>query len=217
MARDGYRIFDSDTHVGPDALILARYLSEAEKYRLQEWEKFKSVDRNGRETYTRGQRRYRRRLGMAEPDEAPAGYMAGFTGVKRTREPSPLVDADPSERIKDMDHEGVDVNLTLPSGWFGTWTAGDDVALEMAMYRAYHRWMADYCGAHPNRLGGVILAGARDIDGALAEIRRWGRANWAWGLMVYAPAGMPLDHRHWSLSMPQPLSSTSPSCCTLSR
>jgi hypothetical protein len=24
----------------------------------------------------------------AEPDEAPSGYMAGFTGVKRTREPS---------------------------------------------------------------------------------------------------------------------------------
>jgi hypothetical protein len=39
-----------------------------------------------------------------------------------------------------------------------------------------------------------ILAGARDIDGALAEIRRWGRSSWAWGLMVYAPVGMPLDH-----------------------
>ena len=177
MARDGYRIFDSDTHVGPDARILAGYLSEAEKDRLRGWEAYKSQDRSGHETYTKGQRRYRRRLGTAEPDEAPSGYMAGFTGVKRTREPSPLVDADPGERIKDMDHEGVDVNLTLPSGWFGTWTAGDDVALEMAMYRAYHRWMADYCGAYPNRLGGVILAGARDIDGALAEIRRWGQAK----------------------------------------
>jgi hypothetical protein len=40
MARGGFRIFDSDTHVGPDARILARYLSEAEKDRLQEWEKF---------------------------------------------------------------------------------------------------------------------------------------------------------------------------------
>jgi hypothetical protein len=163
MARDGYRIFDSDTHVGPDAGILASYLSDAEKDRLRGWEAYKSQDRSGHVTYTKGQRRYRRRLGMAEPDEAPGGYMAGFTGVKRTREPSPLVDADPGERIKDMDHEGVDVNLTLPSGWFGTWTAGDDVALELAMYRAYHRWMADYCGAYPNRLGGVILAGARDI------------------------------------------------------
>jgi hypothetical protein len=35
MARDGYRIFDSDTHVGPDARILAGYLSEAEKDRLR--------------------------------------------------------------------------------------------------------------------------------------------------------------------------------------
>ena len=59
----------------------------------------------------------------------------------------------PAERIKDMDFEGVDVNLTLPSGWFGTWTAGDDVALEMGMYRAYHRWMEDYCGAYPDAPG----------------------------------------------------------------
>ena len=194
MARDGYRIFDSDTHVGPDARILAAYLSEAERDQLRGWEAYKSTDRHGRETYTKGQRRYRRRLGMAIADEAPGGYMAGFTGVKRMRNPSPDVDADPQERIKDMDHEGVDVNLTLPSGWFGTWTASDDVALEMAMYRAYHRWMADYCGAYPSRLGGVILAGARDIEGALAQIRRCGRARWAWGMMVYAPAGMPLDH-----------------------
>ena len=105
MARDGFKIFDSDTHVGPDARIVARYLSAAEKDRLRDWEAYKSRDRTGHETYTRGQRRYRRRLGMAELDQAPAGYMAGFTGVRRSRQPSPLVDDDPAERIKDMDHE----------------------------------------------------------------------------------------------------------------
>jgi uncharacterized protein len=194
MARDGYRIFDSDTHVGPDARILSAYLSTAEKDRLAGWAEYESRDRYGHVTYTRGQRRYSRRLGDAEPDTAPAGYMAGFTGVKRIRDPSPQVDADPAARIADMDLEGVDVNLTLPSGWFGTWSAGDDIALEMAMYRAYHRWMEDYCGVFPYRLGGVILAGARDIDGGLAEIRRWGKSGWAWGMMVYAPVGMPLDH-----------------------
>ena len=61
MARVGYRIFDSDTHVGPDARILAGYLSEAERDRLRGWEAHKSRDRNGHETYTKGQRRYRRR------------------------------------------------------------------------------------------------------------------------------------------------------------
>jgi predicted TIM-barrel fold metal-dependent hydrolase len=194
MARDGYRIFDSDTHVGPDAAILDRYLSRAETDRLAGWEQYRATGRNGQVTYTKGQRRYRRKLGAATPDDTPGGYMAGFTGVARERQPSPLVDVDPAARIADMDYEGVDVNLTLPSGWFGTWTAGDDVPLEMAMYRAYHRWMSDYCGAYPQRLGGVILAGSRDVAGSLAEIRQWGGAGWAWGVMVYAPAGVPLDH-----------------------
>jgi predicted TIM-barrel fold metal-dependent hydrolase len=62
------------------------------------------------------------------------------------------------------------------------------------MYRVYHRWMADYCGAFPDRLGGVILASARDVAGSLDEMRRWSTSRWAWGVMVYAPAGMPLDH-----------------------
>ena len=134
---------------------------------MRGWAAGPSVDRHGRETYTKGQRRYRRRLGTAEPDQAPAGYMAGFTGVRRTREPSPLVDADPIERIKDMDFEGVDVNLTLPSGWFGCWTTVDDTNLELAMYRAYNRWMADYCAAYPEpaRPGSILVSAPEDIEG----------------------------------------------------
>ena len=99
MARNGYRIFDADTHVGPDAAILSTYLSAAEKDRLAGWAEYQSQDRHGKITYTKGQRRYRRRLGDAEPDTTPAGYMAGFTGVTRTREPSPQVDADPAARM----------------------------------------------------------------------------------------------------------------------
>jgi hypothetical protein len=73
MAREGYRIFDSDTHVGPDAAILSRYLSAADKDRLAGWAEYESRDRYGHVTYTKGQRRYRRRLGDAVADAAPAG------------------------------------------------------------------------------------------------------------------------------------------------
>ena len=72
------------------------------------------------------------------------------------------------------DTQPVDVNLMLPSGWFGTFTSGADIALEMAMYRAYHQWMEDYCKPFPERLGGVILCCARDVQGSLAEIAKWG-------------------------------------------
>jgi hypothetical protein len=46
----------------------------------------------------------------------------------------------------------------LPSGSFGPWIVGDDVAPEMRSAASYHRWMADYCDDYPNSLGGVILA-----------------------------------------------------------
>jgi osmotically-inducible protein OsmY len=69
MARDGYRIFDSDTHVGPDAAILERYLSQGEKNRLAGWEEYRATGRSGQVTYTKGQRSYRRKLGAAKPDE----------------------------------------------------------------------------------------------------------------------------------------------------
>ncbi len=194
MAKDGYKIFDSDTHVGPLINVIDQFMTDAERKKLDAWSEFKVVNKKGDITYNRGQRRYRRKLGTAKAEETPGGYMAGFTGVAKKREVSPLVDADAAERIKDMDFEGADVNLTLPSGWWGTWTATDDVALEAGMYRAYHRWMEAYCGKFPGRLGGVILACGRDIPSAVEEIKRWGKSGWAWAVLPYAPYGMPLDH-----------------------
>ena len=40
MARDGYKIFDADTHVGPYMEVIAGYLTDAEKSRLPAWEQF---------------------------------------------------------------------------------------------------------------------------------------------------------------------------------
>ena len=194
MARDGYKIFDADTHVGPYMEVIEPYLTSAEKSRLPAWEQFKSVSKKGRVIYAQGQRKYHRRLGTAAAASTPGAYMAEFAGVKRERDVSPRVDDDPQARIDDMDYEGVDVNLMLPSGWFGTWTAGEDVALEMGMYRAYHRWVADYCAPFPDRLGAVMLGCARDVAGTVAEMRHYAKARWAWGVLVYAPYGMPLDH-----------------------
>jgi len=153
MARDGYRIFDSDTHVGPDAAILSQYLSAAEKQRLAGWAEYEARDRHGGSPTPRVSDAIAAASGTPSRIPRRPGTWPGLPGVKRSREPSPRVDADPAARIADMDFEGVDVNLTLPSGWFGTWSAGDDMTLEMAMYRAYHRWMEDYCGAYPARLG----------------------------------------------------------------
>ena len=154
MAKNGYRIFDADTHVGPNMDNLEPYLSTAEKQALESVSQYRRGKR-----YMVGERKYDRRLGDAEPQPAdPNAYMGGrFTGAHRDRRPNPQGDYDPAARIADLDFEGVDVNLTLPSGWFGCWTEIPDTAIENSMYRAYNRWMADYCSAYPDRLTGTGL------------------------------------------------------------
>ena len=119
--------------------------------------------------------------------------MAGYQRHQHGK-PNPLCQRDPGLRIRDMDAEGVDVNLMLPSGWFGAWTTIEDVSLEMAMYGAYHRWMAQYCGTFPSRLKGVVLVSARDVKNSVAELKRCAKEAWPLAVFVYAPYQFPLDH-----------------------
>jgi uncharacterized protein len=194
VARDGLRIFDADTHVGPSMDVIERYLSAVERAALEPLRDRRTTRPSGQVTYQGGERKYERRLGESAPRTAdPRAYMGAYSGAHKGRDPDPRVDHDPTPRIADMDLEGVDVNLLLPSGWFGTWTTGDP-AIELALYRAYHRWMADYCGAYPDRLSGVILVGGRNVRENLAEVERCARERWALALFCYAPYGMPLDH-----------------------
>ena len=196
MARNGFQIFDADTHVGPTMDVLERYLSAAERAALEPLRDLRRVNaRTGQVSYHAGERKYERRLGepAARPVD-PRVYMSAYGGAHKGRDPDPRVDHDAAARIADMDREGVDVNLLLPSGWFGTWTTVEDTRQELALYRAYHRWMADYCATHPDRLSGVILVSARDVRDGLAEVERCAAEPWALALFCYAPYGMPLDH-----------------------
>ena len=192
--RSGFRIFDADTHVRPDADLLEPYLHPEARTKLKQFEQYKAKNKEGAVTYLMGTRHYKRRLGAADED-APENkeYMSGYKRHQHGK-PDPLCERDPAARIKDMDIEGVDVNLMLPSGWFGAWTTIEDVSLESAIYEAYHRWMADYCLAFPSRLKGVILVSARDIKASLAELHRSAREAWPLAIFVYAPYQFPLDH-----------------------
>jgi predicted TIM-barrel fold metal-dependent hydrolase len=171
--------------------ILEPYMSVAERQMLDGINQY----RGGR-GYSLGERKYDRVLGEAGPRPAdPFAYMGGrFTGAHKGKEPDPRGDYEPAARIADLDFEGVDVNLLLPSGWFGCWTAVEDISLESAMYRAYNRWMKDYCSAYPDRLTGVILVSGRDVENGLAELARAALEPWPMALFVYAPYEMPLDH-----------------------
>jgi len=208
MARAGYRIFDADTHIIEPVEPIEAYLSSADRARLAALGPLvqRMPGKGGVSRYRVGKRpELNRRLGSRERVDMSAAVERkvrdGGTpwDVRWQGPPFPTdrVSFDPHARVKDMDIEGVDVNMMLPSGGLPALCGLDDVGLELAMYEAYHRFLNDYCSPYPDRLTSVILASGRDVAASVAEIRRCTRADWPVGVFPICPPGLSLDDPTW--------------------
>ena len=75
--------------------------------------------------------------------------------------------------LRDMDKEGVDVAILLPTvGLYAIWSDHIEGGLAAAMCRAYNDWLGEYCQADPARLKGVALLPLQDPGSAVTELRR---------------------------------------------
>ncbi|MBI2206826.1 MAG: amidohydrolase [Candidatus Rokubacteria bacterium] len=205
MARDGYRIFDADTHVIEPVEPIEQYLSSGDRARLDTVAR-RAPAKGGMSRYLIGKRpELNRRLGSREQVDLARAVMLGQKDGGTPWDvrwqgppfPSDRVSFDPHARVKDLDIEGVDVNMFLPSGGIPALAAVDDVALELAMHQAYHRFLKDYCAPYPDRLTSVILATARDADASVAEIRRCAREDWPVGVFPICSPDLTLDDPAW--------------------
>ena len=208
MARGGYRIFDADTHIIEPVEPIEEYLSAADRARLAALGPLvgRGPAKAGMSRYLIGKRpKLDRRLGSRERVAPPSGASRGARDGGTPWDvrwqgppwPSDRVSFDPHARVKDMDLEGVDVNMVLPSGGVPAFCGLDDVALEQAVYRAYHRFVADYCAPYPERLTSLVLVSARDAAASVAEIRRCGEEAWPVGVFPICPPELSLDDPDW--------------------
>jgi predicted TIM-barrel fold metal-dependent hydrolase len=78
---------------------------------------------------------------------------------------------DPDRRIADMDRDGVSADVLYSSLCMDVYQL-EDVPYVNACFRAYNRWLADYCGRYPDRLKGIGLATVEDVEAAIAELPR---------------------------------------------
>ncbi|HEX2441561.1 MAG TPA: amidohydrolase family protein [Methylomirabilota bacterium] len=208
MARGGYRIFDADTHIIEPVEPIEAYLSAAEKTALAALGPLvgRGPAKAGMSRYLIGKRpKLDRRLGSRERVAPPTGAARGARDGGTPWDvrwqgppfPSDRVSFDPHARVKDMDLEGVDVNMVLPSGGVPSFSGLEDIALEQAMYRAYHRFVADYCAPYPDRLTSLVLVSARDAEASVAEIRRCSADDWPVGIFPICPPELSLDDPAW--------------------
>jgi predicted TIM-barrel fold metal-dependent hydrolase len=195
--RQGFKVYDSDTHVNPAAEILDQYVDPSFRARLVDLAPYRqafgqAAQGSGQlQQYRVGTKYYRRILGTAVPSADFTGRGTNWKGSKPAR--ARVQDDGAANRIKDMDDEGSDVHFLIPTGWLSV-VALDDVSLEVGLSRAFHRYMADFCGQFPDRFTGLIVASTRNVEAAVQEIRQWGTSPWAVAVMPLLSLDMPADH-----------------------
>lgn len=199
--RNGYKIFDADTHFHASAESLEPFLDPALRQMKAELglREFKTgwAGEEMPEPYTHlyqlGEQggwgvappRY---LGEAGPRPNARRHFQNFQGFKFPTFGGS--DWDVEARIRDMDEEGVDVHFIVP----GAASGHSDPSVDMAMLRSVHRHLDDMCSRHPGRLTSLILASARDIEGSVLGIKRYADSPWAKGIWVSLPLDYPVDH-----------------------
>ncbi len=86
---------------------------------------------------------------------------------------------DPQVRLRDMDRLNIHTQVVYPTLFLVYLT--DDVALEVALCRAYNRWMSEACAKGGERLRWVAIPPLRSVEESIKEIR-WAKEHGAVGL-----------------------------------
>jgi len=166
MARNGYRILDSDLHIMEPPDLWQRYTDA----------KFKHLAPIGLNDVVRD-------LRCTHPDGSlwgmpprPVDSLGQGKTFKRdvARYTYHHNKGWTSEvQIEAMDEEGIDVATLYPTRGLHTLAEPDmDPPLAAALARAYNDWLYEFCQRDPRRLIGVGMISPFNIDDAVAETRR---------------------------------------------
>jgi len=201
--RGGFKVFDADTHMRPSAESISPYLDPSVRQRIPDLDDHRVEIKVGMagEVRTEPYRHWfrfsrgegwsssaARVLGEAAPREGKEREFQTFMGTILPTEGAG--DYDVEARIRDMDAEGTDVHFIVQTAGAGH----KDPSLEFEFIKAQHRYMNDFCGAHPHRLKTCLNVTPRSVDESVAEIKRWGPEPWCVAILPQLPLDFPIDH-----------------------
>jgi predicted TIM-barrel fold metal-dependent hydrolase len=202
--KNGYKIWDTDTHVRPTAETIEQFLSAPIREQFAD-PKYRTPRRVGMagERYQEPLKHYfrigeggggegwgskpPRRLGEAGPRPNEERQFQTFMG---SRFPTDGGGDDRGDvRLRDMDEEGTDVHTIVHSAH-----GSADPEVEAEFIRAEHRYMDAFCGADPHRLKSLIVVTPRQMELSVQQIHEWGKKPWSVGVIPSLPLDYPIDH-----------------------
>jgi predicted TIM-barrel fold metal-dependent hydrolase len=176
MAKDGFKVLDSDMHVIEPPDLWPRYIEPA--YRDRAPVGTRAGVRDIGVTFADGQ-------SGAIPDMQYDVWVKGIAAhqgpVNHHFQFAEDQDWDGNSQLQAMDMEGIDVAVLFPSrGLFVMGVDSSETAqghafdpdFATAIGRAYNNWMYDMCAADTSRLYGAAMVAPHDVPGAVKETRR---------------------------------------------
>jgi uncharacterized protein len=166
MARNGFRILDSDLHIMEPPDLWQRYTDA--KYKHLAPIGLNEVVRDLRCVHPDGSlwgmpARPVNSLGNGKTYNRDVNRYQGYHDRGWTSE----------VQLEAMDIEGIDVATLYPTRGLHTLAEPNmDPPLAAALARAYNDWLYEFCQRDPSRLVGVGMISPFDIDDAVAEARR---------------------------------------------
>jgi len=161
MARDGFKVFDSDMHIMEPADLWERYIAPEFRSQAPRGVLSDSV----------------RDLRLEWPDK-PVSVRSPHRGKNFARNQATYADHArrgwaPEVQIEAMDVEGIDVAALYPSRALMALTRPNmEPRYAHAIARAYNDWLHEFCQADPRRLLGAGMISVYDIGTAVEETHR---------------------------------------------
>jgi predicted TIM-barrel fold metal-dependent hydrolase len=173
MARNGFKILDSDMHVFEPHDLYLKYMDPKWGDRIPRGEPRK---KHGQIKFTFADGKPIRPSGVqvlasTTPKPIADERVPGEALVAHRYEKPLKRDYDAVSQLEAMDEEGLDIAVL-----FRTFPLHCDDGLEAEyandLCRAWNNWMADFCKENPNRLRPSALITLHDVDLAVDETRR---------------------------------------------
>src|SRR5579871_1968265 len=164
MARNGFRVFDSDMHLMEPPDLWERYIDP----------EFRSSAPRGLTSDTV------RDLRTVFPNDESRRPSTRLVNRGGNFERNQALYRDHAERgwgpdcqLEAMDIEGIDVAVLFPTRGLSVLVHPDrDPRFAAAIARAYNNWLFDFCQADPTRLFGAGMVSVYEIGDAVAETHR---------------------------------------------
>ncbi len=161
MAKNGFKVIDSDMHVLEPEDLWDRYIDSAFRDRAPKcytrWMGDLQVELEGHLMVTDPED-----WAEAKAEELTDRYVDSFKN-----------NWDSASQVRAMDREGIDVAILYPSrGLYTLAVDGLDPDLGTAIARAYNDWLYDFCGYVPDRMFGAGMISPFDTESAASEAHR---------------------------------------------